>query len=135
MVPFVQLVSKSLQWPLHDAFIGIFASRLAAFCIDRWCVHALPLPCPGNALRRLGAWTTQVQLAIDAFINDPVRPGPAVLANPLDQRAIRLEQLKGVRTGVGHCRGLLWQTSTLTSPLEMPVQDEDRKRKGSMPTY
>ena len=49
--------------------------------------------------------STKVKLAIRALENHPVRSRPAMLANPLDQSAIRLEHLERVRTSIGHRDG------------------------------
>ena len=46
-----------------------------------------------------------MKLAVGAFIDCPVRPRAAVLANPLDESIVRLNHDKGVSARDCHCHG------------------------------
>jgi hypothetical protein len=48
-----------------------------------------------------------MKLAVGAFIDGPVRSRATVLANPLNERIVRLDHDKGVSARDGHCHGSL----------------------------
>lgn len=56
----------------------------------------------GPLARRLGAWATQVKPADRALEDHPVRARAAVVTDPLDQRAVRLDELPLMVAAVRH---------------------------------
>lgn len=60
---------------------------------------------PTGGLSSLRTHSTQVEFAVGALKDHPVRPRPAMLANPLDQGAVRLDHPKRVRARIGHFVG------------------------------